>query len=283
MGAGLIGLGGLGPIQQVTRLGGQAHNPCFAPDGETIAFQSNHEGTVGILAVGRAGSNLRRLTPQGLLARHPAWHPKGAGLAFEVESPQGGSALSFLDFTHGDVCFLTRPGFRDQHPAWFPDGGRLAFHSSRSGGLHLFSADATTGAIEQLSRGEARYKHPAVSPDGNLVACVMSEVQAWTLALIEVPSGRVLLKRTESRLPQHPAFAGGRALVYQDEVGGHTELFRLDLEEVSEVQLTVGAWAHKPAATPDGRWLAFSARVGDAWEICLAPLDLSDTPSGLPS
>ncbi len=267
-------------IQQATSLGGQArhkaggqaHNPCFAPDGGTIAFQSNHEGETGIFAARIGGSSLRRLTPARLAARHPAWHPAGAGIAFEVESPGGGSALAFWDFARGELRGLTPPGFRDQHPAWFPDGHRLAFHSNRSGGLHLFGVDLETGAIEQLSRGDARYKHPAVSPGGNLVACVRAEARAWTLALIEVPSGRLLVKRTENRLPQHPAFAGGTTLVYQGEVGGATALFCLGLEEVGDVQLTVGASVHKPAVSPDGRRLAFSARCRQGWEIFAALL-----------
>lgn len=220
MGPALVSMGGLGPIRQVTRLGGHAHNPCFAPRGGTLAFQSNHEGGTGIFSGGVGGSNLRCFTPPGLTARHPAWHPHGMGLAFEIESPEGGTALSILDVARCDVWSLTPPGFRDQHPAWFPDGRSLAFHSDLAGGLHLFVTNLQRGVIEQLSRGDARYKHPAVSPGGNLVACVMSETRAWTLALIEVPSGRVLVKRTESRLPQHPAFAGDGALMYQDKVGG---------------------------------------------------------------
>ena len=275
----MVGLTGLGVIHQATslggqarhRAGGQAHNPCFAPDGETLAFQSNHEGETGIFAARIDGSNLRRVTPEGLAARHPAWHPSGAVVAFEVESADGGSWLAHWEFARNDLRPLTPPGFRDQHPAWFPDGRRLVFHSNRSGGLHLFAVDVGTGAIEQISRGNARYKHPAVSPGGNLVACVMAAGQAWTVALVEVPSGRLLVKCTENRLPQHPAFAGGTTLVFQDEVCGTTALFALDLEEAGDVQLTAGAAVHKPAVSPDVRRLAFSARLGHGWEIFVAP------------
>jgi Tol biopolymer transport system component len=203
--------------------------------------------------------------------RHPAWHPDGGGIAFEAETG-GGSTLAFLDLARSEMRPLTEPGFRDQHPAWFPDGRRLAFHSDRAGGLHLFVVDVETGGVEQISRGVARYKHPAVSPGGNLVACVMSEGPEWTLALLEAPSGRRLVERTEGHLPQHPAFAGATTLVYQGEVGGGTALFRLDLREVGDVQLTDGAGVHKAAVSPDGRHVAFSARLGPAWEVCLAPL-----------
>jgi len=63
-----------GGIMQLTNGPGKNEDPCWAPDGEHIAFASNRTGNYEIYVMRRDGSSVQRLTTSRE-ATSPAWSP----------------------------------------------------------------------------------------------------------------------------------------------------------------------------------------------------------------
>jgi Tol biopolymer transport system component len=58
--------------------------PSWAPDGRTIAFESNRDGEAAVYTVRPDGSGLKRLTPSGVLGEQPNWSTDGRFLVYTL-------------------------------------------------------------------------------------------------------------------------------------------------------------------------------------------------------
>ena len=110
--------------------------PDFSPDGQAIVFRSGREGNHEIYLMDADGSNVRRLTHDGVTATMPAFSPRGDRIAFTSTRDGDYEIYSLQLSEQGKRNLLHRvtdsPG-RDVHPAFSPDGEWLVFASERGG------------------------------------------------------------------------------------------------------------------------------------------------------
>ncbi len=97
-----------------------------SPDGSTIAFLSDREGTARIYLMNADGTNLRRLTTHTGEESAPTWSPDGKQLAY-VMSKQ----VWIRDVARGRDRGVTPPGASDVEPSFSPDGRWLAVSRER--------------------------------------------------------------------------------------------------------------------------------------------------------
>lgn len=169
---------------QITTWTGLDLFPSLSPDGNAVAYTSDHTGKFEIYV--RAlmpGARENQLTSDGQQNLEPSWSPDGKWIAYYSLSrggiwlvPAGGGVARQL------VPFGSRP-------AWSRDGSRIAFQSD---GLNDISSISTAGPTSNIwiisARGGDPYPitqpgnpigghgSPSWSPDGNQIAFVTNNI-----------------------------------------------------------------------------------------------------------
>src|SRR5262249_8710549 len=137
--------------------GGQNRVPVWSPDGEYVAFQSDHDGDMAIFRQRADGTGQaeRLTTPaKGALHMPDAWSPDGRTLLLEVTKE---SRTSLWTLSLPDKIIAPITGTRSQvstSGAFSPDGRWLAYVSSpsRTGPFFLFVQPfPPTGAVYQVT------------------------------------------------------------------------------------------------------------------------------------
>src|SRR5215212_3064634 len=114
---------------------GMDYDAVWSPDGSSIVFTSDREGSADLFRVNPDGSGLERLTDNPAYDDQAAFSPDGRQLVFVTTRAGGRAALWTLDVqTHRARALTSGPG-GDFRPAWSPDGQWIAFSSDRTAGL----------------------------------------------------------------------------------------------------------------------------------------------------
>jgi TolB protein len=168
--------------------------PSFSPDGNSVAYSSDHNGSFEIYIKPLApGANEIQLTSDGQQNFQPAFSPDGQFVAFYSKNRGG---LWIIPATGGKTRQLTTFGSR---PAWSPDGNSIAFQSNPITDLGAGATPAISpstiwivssqgGAPSQLSKAgnpPGGHGSPAWSPDGKrIVFCASDFVEGsiWTIS-----------------------------------------------------------------------------------------------------
>ena len=178
-------------IRQITSWPGLDCNPAFSPNGESIAYSSDHTGSFELFAKSLApGGREVQLTNDGQQNFDPAWSPDGGRIAYYSMKRHGIFVIPALG---GVPRQLTDFG---SHPVWSPDGQSLAFQSVSSpdlgatpmGSSTIWVVSSQGGTPRQLTRTAyppGSHHGPSWSPDGKRIAFLNFDTvspQVWSVA-----------------------------------------------------------------------------------------------------
>jgi len=113
------------------------YDPVWAPDGGSIVFTSERNGSADLFRVNPDGSGLTQLTADPAYDDQAACSPDSKQLVF-VSTRGGGTAnLWTMDLVTRRAKALTSGPGGDFRPSWSPDGKWIAFSSGRGNGADL--------------------------------------------------------------------------------------------------------------------------------------------------
>ena len=213
-----------------TRSDGQ---PCFSPDGRTVAFTSTRLGLPAIWLSRPDGSGLRRLTPPGEDRAWPgdawygehSWSPDGQWIAYARIGRQ--ADIHVISVLGGVPRRFTFDPAEDREPAWSPDGQWIYFVSKRDGGPRVWRKPWVGGAPERVSALEGT--RPALSPDGRFLfgRGWPNEEEVWRMPADGGPEEIVLRSVAQSGWCVGPS---GLYFFERPSPDGRSGLFRYELD-----------------------------------------------------
>ena len=190
-----------------TRITDDAHDdtdPAWSPDGRSLAYSSDRQGSLDLFVRDLATGAERRLTSTPAAEMRPTWSPDGTQLAFASMGGLTSGELSVVDVKTGAVRQLLDGRIGPISPGWSADGrtiyvSALRTYSSRfREGVNQVLAVAADGGpnavrpitlVADVSSGK-RGEGPAWSPDGRHVAMVIDgELHVMPLGPTGEPSG----------------------------------------------------------------------------------------------
>jgi len=159
--------------------------PAVSPDGETIAFASDRDGSWDLYLISAEGSGQpTQLTSDGAHNIHPSFSPDGKRLVYSTYSDYTGHwQLAVHDLSTPDSRTLLGRGL---FPTWAPEGDRILYQRARQRGTRWFSiwsmeleGEQASAPTELAASNEAALVTPAWGPDGeHVVFCTIGEAMA---------------------------------------------------------------------------------------------------------
>jgi Tol biopolymer transport system component len=131
------------------------YDPVWSPDGKSIAFTSERDGSADLYRVQADGTSLERLTDDPAYDDQAAFSPDGGRLVFVSSRGTGFAHLVVMNLRTRRITPLTSGRHGDFRPAWSPDGNWIAF-SSVDGNPAPFAH----GRWERLQLADVYVVHP---------------------------------------------------------------------------------------------------------------------------
>ncbi len=114
---------------------GMDYDAAWSPDGGSIVFTSERDGSPDLYRVKPDGTGLERLTDSPAYDDQAAFAPDGKRLVFVTTRADGTADLWTMDLQTRAAKALTSGPGGDFRPAWSPDGQWITFSSDRASKL----------------------------------------------------------------------------------------------------------------------------------------------------
>lgn len=263
----------------IAPLAGSLQNPCFSPDGSSIAFtqwrRAYNEGLADVHVVPLSGGRPTRVSRRGAASVNmpgTCWSEPLDRIAYSSD-PVGADAVwtSQPDGVSRSRIFGRRR-LVSIEPTFSPDGQWVVFESSvfdaeGPGSIWKVRLDGT--GLKRLTRGR-NDRQPNWSPRGDRIVFQRgSSGDRWDLVTVDPDGGALQYVTRTARTSETDASwaPDGQRLVFSSDGPGVAvaSLFTVNADGSGRRRLTTarGWYDGAPSWSPDGTTIAFEARRGE--------------------
>ncbi|MEJ5304512.1 MAG: biopolymer transporter Tol [Ignavibacteria bacterium] len=129
----------------------RANNPSLSPDGKTIVYVSQKDGTLNLFLIDIEGKNQRQLTffKNGEQVYNPKFSPNGKKIVFDYSLNESRDiAICDLD---GNIDFLINEKNIDERNPVFVNEDEIIYSTDKKGIFNLFVYNLNTGSKRQIT------------------------------------------------------------------------------------------------------------------------------------
>ena len=186
-----------GQRRAVANFRGSNSAPAWSPDGRQLVASLSRDGGTQLYAMGRDGSNLRRLTQSNAIDTEATFAPDGR--IYFVSDRGGGPQVYRMAAASGNAERVTFSGAYNICPAVSPDGRTLAYISRLGGGtFRLHTQDLASGNVQALTDTNDD-ESPSFAPNGKLIIYA-SRAQGRDVLMTSTLDGRIKTRLLSSGL-----------------------------------------------------------------------------------
>ncbi len=243
----------------VTNFSGLETQPSLSPDGRSVAFVSNSDGSYDLWVGLAAGGRLVRVTNDPIVESHPTWSPDGTKIAYAKLKESGLWDIWEIPALGGAP---RRVVVDATEPAWSPDGRSLAYCNLATG--RIWTCDASGGNPRAVTQPDPKYRfqrQPAFSHDGRRIVFVQRQGGPYgELAVAELAGGQVRPVTHDNVLVHSPVWsADDRFLYFASGRGGSVNIWKIPSGGGEPEQITAGQGDDADLSlSADGKRMVFS-------------------------
>ena len=167
-------------------------------------------------------------------------------------------------------------------PSWSPNGGQLAYVSFESRKPVIYVHEVASGRRRPVATHRGSNSAPAWAPDGSRMLATLT--LSGNSQVYDIGSGGTDAPRRLSQsggIDTEATFSpDGASIYFVSDRGGSPQIYRMPARGGAADRVTFnGNYNISPAVSPDGRWLAYIARIGGAFKLQVMELSSGNIAS----
>lgn len=252
-------------------------DPAFSPDGNSIVFVSDRDGNIEIYTKDLSSGRITRLTNSPGHDSFPSYSPDGSLIVFNSDRELENTDVYAMR-TDGSGLFKVTdlPSTESVGSSpWSADGTRLLVLSDNDGVESIHTINFDPFAVRSVDSAGDSAMDADVAGDGRIVFFAGNPNAGGTLQLLDPKTGQSRKLTEISKGSGHARFSpDGSRIVFNDAIGGNTEVFTIKADGSERRNLTQNAATDQSAAwSNDGRTIVFATNRGgdlqrfEIWEM----------------